>query len=283
MSDRHGSSRAQTWNRRGDRSRCLREKKLIEQAYTGAEQEELPVWTQDEAGPSQTIPYLGHHWQPEGEPARQPHEYAKNGTAKLLTLFHPATGKVRVKGVTTCPNAVLHAWLQEQLTQVLALLPPPPELSPEENRARWQRWQEGFQVAPSIGDDMPPLRLFLVLDTVSGHHTPSFVLWFCEHGILPLSTPPGGSWLTRRESIQRLLVRRALDGEHPTTPQQIIEWLEETAEGWNVDPRPFVWGGKRKRRRDRARDRRHALGGRGASSRRPLRHHQARAVERQGA
>jgi hypothetical protein len=35
-----------------------------------------------------------------------------------------------------------------------------------------------------------------------------------------------------------ILKRRALDGEYPTTPQQIIDWLEETAEGWNADPTP---------------------------------------------
>ncbi|MEO6892090.1 MAG: hypothetical protein ABI324_24145 [Ktedonobacteraceae bacterium] len=243
----------------------------------------MPVWTQDEAGPYQTIPYPGHHWQPEGEPSKQPHEYAKNGTAKLLTLFHPATGKVCVKGVITCPNAVLHEWLQEQLTQVLTLLPTPPELSPEENRGQWQRWQEGLQVAPSIGDDMPPLRLLLVLDNLSGHHTPSFVMWLCEHGIMPLYTPLGGSWLNMSESIQRIIVRRALDGEHPRTPQHIIDWLEETAEGWNADPTPFVWGGKRKRRRDRARDRRHALGGSGAYSRRVLRYHRILVSQRQEA
>lgn len=243
----------------------------------------MPVWTQDEAGPYQTIPYPGHHWQPEGEPVKYPHEYARNGTAKLLTLFHPATGKVHVKGVTTCPNAVLHEWLQEQLTQILALLPAPPELSPEENRARWQRWQEGLQLAPSIGNDMPPLRLLLVLDNLGGHHTPKFVMWLCEHGIMPLYTPLGGSWLNMTESIQRILVRRALDGEHPTTPQQIIDWLEETAEGWNADPTPFVWGGKRKRRRDRARDRRHALGGSAAYSRRPLRRSRTRTAQRQEA
>jgi hypothetical protein len=102
-------------------------------------------------------------------------------------------------------------------------------------------------------------------------------MWLCEHGIMPLYTPLGGSWLNMSESIQRMLKRRALDGEHPTTPQQIISWLEETAEGWNADPTPFVWGGKRKRRRDRARDRRHALGGSGAYSRRPLRRQRIRA------
>jgi hypothetical protein len=190
---------------------------------------------------------------------------------------------VRVKGVTTCPNAVLHEWLQEELTRILALLPEPAERSPEENRAQWLRWQQGLQITPSIGDDMPPLRLLLVLDNLSGHHTPSLVMWLCEHGILPLYTPLGGSWLNMSESIQRIIVRRALDGEHPSTPQHIISWLEETAAGWNADPTPFVWGGKRKRRRDRARDRRHALGGSGACSCRVLRYRRSLASERQGA
>jgi hypothetical protein len=55
----------------------------------------------------------------------------------------------------------------------------------------------------------------------------------------PFYTPLGGSWLNMSESIQRILVRRALDGEPLTSPQQIIEWLEEIAEGRNADPTPF--------------------------------------------
>jgi hypothetical protein len=31
------------------------------------------------------------------------------------------------------------------------------------------------------------------------------------------------------ESFQRILQRRALDGQHPQTPEQIIEWMEATA------------------------------------------------------
>ena len=65
----------------------------------------LAVWAEDEAGPYQTVPYPGESWQPESHPVRQPHEYIRNGTAKMLTLFHPATGKVRVKGVTQSTNA----------------------------------------------------------------------------------------------------------------------------------------------------------------------------------
>ncbi len=70
------------------------------------------------------------------------------------------------------------------------------------------------------------------------------------------------------ESIQGIIQRRALSGQHPANPQQIIEWLEAAARGWNKNPTPFVWGGKRAARRDRARKRRQALAGSGACIRR---------------
>jgi hypothetical protein len=73
-----------------------------------AEAAGISLWNQDEAGPYRTMPYPGESWEPEGDPARQPHEYVRNGTAKLLTLFRPATGAVRAKGVTSAPNTVLH-------------------------------------------------------------------------------------------------------------------------------------------------------------------------------
>ncbi len=60
-------------------------------------------------------------------------------------------------------------------------------------------------------------------------------------------------------SIQRIIVRRALAGQEPATPADLIAWLEETAAGWNEEPTPFVWDGKRRERRRRARARR--LGG----------------------
>ena len=66
------------------------------------------MWCEDEAGPFSTVPYPGSNWQLKGKAAGQDHQYIRNGTAKLLTLFHPATGQVRVKGVTSCTNVVLH-------------------------------------------------------------------------------------------------------------------------------------------------------------------------------
>jgi hypothetical protein len=62
----------------------------------------------DQAGPFSTSPCADQSWAPAGHPPRQAHEYQRNGTAKLLTLFHPATGAVRVQGGETCPNALLH-------------------------------------------------------------------------------------------------------------------------------------------------------------------------------
>lgn len=58
----------------------------------------LSVWCADQAGPFQTIPQAGQSWCPEGQPARRQHEYLRNGTAKALTLFHPADGRARVQG-----------------------------------------------------------------------------------------------------------------------------------------------------------------------------------------
>src|SRR5262252_1612470 len=112
--------------------------------------------------------------------------------------------------------------------------------------------------------------MLLVLDSLAGHKTPSLVLWLFARGVMPLYTPLGGSWLNMAESVQRILKRRALDGEHPKTPDQIIGWIEATARGWNADPTPFTWGGKRQARRARDRQRRHRLGGSGACAVRSL-------------
>lgn len=206
---------------------------------------------------------------------RYPHEYIRDGAAKQLTLFHPKTGEARVKGVRSAPNAVLHPWLQEELTAILASLPEPVVPPPEENRRRWERWQDGLSSRITLPPELPPLRMLLVWDNLTGHYPVDMVRWLFAHGIMPLFTPLSGSYLTMAESIPRILKRRALDGQHPTTPEEVISWLEAAARGWNREPTPFVWGGKRQARRPRARERRHALGGSGAYTRRPLRRRRA--------
>ena len=45
--------------------------------------------------------------------------------------------------------------------------------------------------------------MLLICDNLAGHKTPDFVVWLCTHGILPLYTSLGASWLNMAESIQR--------------------------------------------------------------------------------
>ena len=85
-----------------------RRKKLIEQAYTLGAQLGLSVWCEDEAGPFQAVPHVGASWQPREHTAQQPHEYLRGGTTKILTLFHPASGRVRLQPAARGTNAVLH-------------------------------------------------------------------------------------------------------------------------------------------------------------------------------
>ena len=243
---------------------------MIEDAYTSGGSLGLAVWCEDEAGPFRTVPHPGPSWQPEARPARQPHEYVRNGTAEVLTLFRPADGRVRVEGATTCPNTVLHPRLKRELTAVLAELPTPPPTA-DSSRAAWERWQAGLTQPITLPAELPPLRVLLVLDNLAGHRTPAFVLWLFAHGVMPLYTPLGGSWLNMAESIQRVLKRRALGGPHPDSPGEIISRFEAVVRHWNAAPTPFVWGGKRAARGKRERERRHAVGGSGAYTRHPIR------------
>jgi DDE superfamily endonuclease len=241
---------------------------MIERAYRLGEACGLQVWCEDEAGPYQAVPQPGASWQPQGDPARQPHEYIRGGTAKLLTLLRPATGAVRAAPVDRAPNVVLHEWLRRELAAVLAACPP----APAEPRpgGRWEAWLD-----PTLpawwAEGLPPLRVLLIWDNLAGHGDWELEQDLLNLGILPLYTPVAGSWLNLAEAIQRIVTRRALAGQHPQTAQEVKTWLAETVDGWNADPTPFEWGGKRAARRQRARQRRHLVGGAGGYTRRPIR------------
>jgi hypothetical protein len=148
---------------------------------------------EDEAGPYQAIPQPGARWQPEGHPALQPHEYERSGTAKLLTLFRPATGEIRAKGVVSVTNAVLHPWLKGELGARLSELEkqqPAETLPSEEQRppaAQWKTWLWPHESA----EGLPPLRIILVLDNLAGHVSPDLLGWFFHQGVMPLYTPRG--------------------------------------------------------------------------------------------
>ena len=218
-------------------------------------------------------------WQPRGRAATQPHEYVRGGTTKILTLFHPASGQVRLQPATRGTNAVLHPWLREHLSEILAALPPAASSQDvAATQAAWAVWQAGLTRPFTLPHDL--LRLLLVWDNLIGHKTPDLVLWLCAQGVMPLYTPVGGSWLNMAESIERVLKRRALEGQHPHSPDEIGTWFEQTARCWNEQPTPFVWNGKRRQRRRRSGgDQTHRLGGSGACTHRPLKRSRSAGAE----
>lgn len=225
------------------------------------------------------MPHPGNSWRPRGHPATQPHEHVRGGTSKILTLFHPATGQVHIQPVTSCTNPILHGWRKEKLAAIMAARPVPAEPADEvATRAAWQVWlvwqdgqvwQDGLIERFTLPEHLPPLRVLLVRDNRAGHKSAEMVVWLCRHGIMPLYTPLGGSWLNMAESIQRILKRRPLDGQHPQNPTEIGTWFEQTACAWNRQPTPFLWNAKRRqRRRTRAGDS-HAVGGSAAHTQQP--------------
>jgi hypothetical protein len=242
------------------------------------------VWCEDEAGPYQAIPQPGASWEPVGHPATQPHEYHRGGTAKLLTLFRPATGEVRGRAVARTTNAVLHPWLQGELTAILAAQAST-ETVGTADEPYWQAWSTWHwspeRLAVYTEQPAPAVRLLLVLDNLKGHYTQAFVAWCLERGIALLYTPLGGSCYNMAESVQRILIRRALDGQHYQTAHEVMAALTAVVTGWNAQPTPFHWGGKRQERRRRAKERRHQVGGSHAYTRRPVVGRWARQIQQE--
>jgi hypothetical protein len=230
------------------------------------------------------VPHPGGRWRPRGHPATRPHEYLRGGTCKLLTLFHPATGQVHLRPVSRCTNPVLHGWLKDGLRTTLAALPAPavpPDAPPGAavTRGGWETWQDGLTERFTLPAELPPLRALLVWDNLAGHKSPEMVLWLCRHGIMPLYTPLGGSWLNMAEPIQRILKRRTLDGQHPQNPAEIGTWFEQTAHAWNQHPTPFLWNGNRRQRRRKRHGDGHAIGGSAAHTPHPVSRHRCRCME----
>ncbi len=237
---------------------------VIERAYLTGECLGLPVWCEDEAGPYQTIPQSGPSFQPEGQPVQQDHQYIRGKPAKLLTLFRPATGELRAEPVERTTNAILHPWLKTHLLAILEQCPPAPSVIPQGRR--WQDW-DIYPGADQIDRILPPVRMLLSWDNLAGHKSPSLTQWCAEYGILLLSTPNAGSWLNMAESVQCIIKQRALQGHHVYDVEILMDWFRDTIAWWNRHPTPFVWGGKRHARRNRACARRHRLGGSGATTR----------------
>jgi hypothetical protein len=243
---------------------------LTEGACASGASPGLAVWREGEAGPSQAIPHPGPPGPPRGHPGRQPHGYVRGGTARVLTLSRPADGRVRVEGAAACPSAVPRPWLRRGPGATLAELPAPPPAADASRAARVRR-QAGLTMPVTPPERLPPWRVPLVLGNLAGRPTPGSVLWRFARGVVALFTPLGGSWRDTAASTRWVLKRRALGGQRPASPGEIIGRFGAVAGHGSAAPTPFEWGGPRAARREGQRERRHAVGGSGACTRQPIR------------
>jgi hypothetical protein len=150
----------------------FRKKTVIERADVTAEQLGLQLWCEDEGGPYQSLPQPGPSWQPEGQPARRPHEYVRGETAKLLTLLRPVTGELRAQAVEQSTNAVLHPWRKQRTPSHAQAVSPRSRRGPSRATLAGLGDLSGRR---ATGPFFPPVRMLLILDTLAGQKSYSLL------------------------------------------------------------------------------------------------------------
>ena len=142
-----------------------------------------------------------------GTPERATHDYKRSGTSSLYAALDLTTGKV---------IGALHA------------------------RHRAIEFKKFLQ---TIDRQVPAeLAVHLVLDNSSTHKTPAIQRWLTAHPRFVLHfTPSSSSWLNLVERwFAELTTKKLRRGAHRSVRQlntDIRAWIE----GWNDDPKPFVW------------------------------------------
>jgi transposase len=177
-------------------------KRLIEQAYEQAEAAGIVQLCEDEAGPYQAIPQPGAKFAARGS--------SRAASARVRARGHRQTADALSPGYRQDPrqggglgDQCGAASLAETRNSARCWL-----RSSRSTRQRACRQKQSVHGMPSgkrgwairRGRATPPLRIVLVLDNLAGHLSYDLVGWFFEHGVMPLYTPVGGSWLNMAES-----------------------------------------------------------------------------------
>jgi hypothetical protein len=80
---------------------------------------------------------------------------------------------------------VLHGWLRQELSDILAALPDPVmTLTPEAIKTIWAIWTAGLTSYPTLPAKPAAARVRLIPHNLAGHLTPAFVIWLFDHGII---------------------------------------------------------------------------------------------------
>ena len=101
----------------------------------------LAVWCTDQAGPYQTVPYRRPVVAARGRAGAAAARVPPRRHGQGADAVPPGDGQVRLKGVTSGTNAMLHPWRRRGLTAALEGLPAPPAAAADPvARLAWERW-----------------------------------------------------------------------------------------------------------------------------------------------
>jgi transposase len=141
-----------------------------------------------------------------GLPARQTHDYRRNGLTSLFAALEVVSGRV----VGECRDRHTGADFLAFLKRV----------------ARGYRGQE----------------LHVILDNSSTHTTPAVHAWLDAHPRVHFHfTPKGASWLNLVEAWFSILTRKSVRRGSFETVRALIRHIERYLAEWNTHPTPFVW------------------------------------------
>lgn len=141
-----------------------------------------------------------------GLPARQTHDYQRNGLTSLYAALEVATGRVLGDCSARHTGADFLRFLK--------------------GLARRYRGQE----------------LHIVLDNSSTHSIPAVQAWLAAHPAVHFHfTPKGASWLNMVEAWFSILTRKSVRRGSFDTVRALVRHIHRYIEDWNTHPTPFVW------------------------------------------
>jgi transposase len=141
-----------------------------------------------------------------GIPARQTHDYHRNGLTNLFAALEVANGRV----IGECRD-------RHTGPEFLGFL---------KGLARHYRGRE----------------LHVILDNSSTHTTPAVQQWLDQHPWVHFHfTPKGASWINLIEAWFGILTRKSIRRGSFDTVRALVKHILQYLEHWNDHPTPFVW------------------------------------------
>ena len=142
-----------------------------------------------------------------GTPARQTHDYKRNGTTNLYAALDVATGNVIA------------------------------DLTPRHRAEEFRRFLN------LIDKHVPAdLDVHVIVDNSSTHKTPSIQRWLVRHPRFTLHfTPTYSSWLNLVERWFAELTTKWLKRAAHRSVRDLVASIRTWTTNWNDNPKPFVW------------------------------------------